>query len=94
MPGDAAFRVHTEPAVPGVIRVFTNASDDPLFEVVGSEAGFSVPAGTTWVRAELTGPDGAEVRRATCDPLVGDETSYCRDRVGLVALTSAVYVEN
>lgn len=53
---------------------------------------FTPPAGTTWVRAEVGVPDGADARATVCDPLVGAETSYCRDRLGLLALTSPIYI--
>lgn len=93
VPGDASIRAYADPPGVGFIRVFTNVSDDPLVEAANaSEIRFTPPPGTTWVRAELVAPDGADVRAATCDPVLGDDTSYCRDRVGLLALTSAIYV--
>jgi hypothetical protein len=53
---------------------------------------FKVPRGTTWAYAELYGDDQQELRAATCDPLLGDQTTYCRNRIALLAMTSAIYV--
>ncbi len=91
VPPHATFRVRTRPAPAGVVRVFTNRGLH-LEEPAATLGEFTVPKTTTWVRAELVAPDGADVRSTTCDPFLGNETSYCRDRLGLVALTSAIYV--
>ena len=53
---------------------------------------FHVPQGTTWAYAELYGDDAQETRAATCDATLGDQTTYCRNRIALQAMTSAIYV--
>jgi hypothetical protein len=53
---------------------------------------FRAPAQPGWVRAILHGPDLRDARRATCDSLVGSLTTYCRNRVVVLALTSAIYL--
>ena len=53
---------------------------------------FRPPAGTTWAYAELYGEDAREQRAATCDSALGDQTTYCRNRIALLAMTSAIYL--
>lgn len=57
-----------------------------------AELPFTVPAGTTWLYAEAGYPDGADQRQATCDPPLGEQTTYCRDAIAVVAMTSAMLV--
>ena len=44
-----------------------------------------------WVRAELYLPDAADQRRL-CDQQLGAQTTYCRNTLGVTAMTSAIYV--
>jgi hypothetical protein len=53
---------------------------------------FTPPRGTTWAYAELYGEDAREQRAATCDSTLGDQTTYCRNRIALLAMTSAIYI--
>ena len=50
--------------------------------------GFRAPAGPGWVRAELFVPDAANQRRLCDTP----DTTYCRNKLGVTAMTSAMYV--
>ena len=50
---------------------------------------FEAPAAPGWVRAELFAPDLAEERNALCDL---PDTTYCRNMLGVTAMTSAMYV--
>ena len=51
---------------------------------------FEAPrAAPGWVRAELFAPDLAEERAALCDR---PDTTYCRNMLGVTAMTSAMYV--
>lgn len=52
----------------------------------------TAPDGPGWVRASLLLPDTTEERTAACDPVVGGSTTYCRNRLVQVALTSAIYL--
>jgi len=54
---------------------------------------FKVPKGTTWAYAELYGDDQQDTRQQTCEPVVGSGTTYCRNRIALPAMTSAIYVK-
>lgn len=95
VPPKSTFRARVDNAPGSLLRVFTTGGV-PLLEVpVTSPAftkEFAVSNGTTWVRAEVVEPDGADARQATCHPVVGEQTSYCHDRLALLALTSAIYV--
>src|SRR4051812_15605758 len=57
------------------------------------EHDFTAPKGTTWVFAELYGEDAREQRQQACEPLIGSQTTYCRNRIALLAMTSALYVK-
>jgi hypothetical protein len=51
-----------------------------------------VPAAGRFVRAELLAPDAVTARRAGCDPVVGDQTTVCRNDLAMESLTSPIYV--
>lgn len=53
---------------------------------------FTAPAGSRWVRAEVLEPDAAAERATLCDDAVGDQTTYCRNRLAVLALSSALYL--
>ena len=55
--------------------------------------GFTVPAWSSWVRAEVNAPDAKAAREAACDGLLGAQTTYCRNTLGALALTSALFVQ-
>lgn len=70
-----------------------NEVSPPVTVGAGSvEHTFTVPEDTTWVRAEVGLPDAEELRAATCDPLVGTVTTYCRNGLLVLAMTSALYL--
>lgn len=52
---------------------------------------FTLPTGT-WVRAEAFEPDAREQRRDLCDKPLGDQTTYCRNQIGILTMTSALYL--
>jgi hypothetical protein len=54
---------------------------------------FSLPKGSqsTWVLAELYGEDLSDQRKAACEDAVGSQTSYCRNRLMVLGLTSPIY---
>ncbi|MFN2588028.1 MAG: CehA/McbA family metallohydrolase [Actinomycetota bacterium] len=62
--------------------------------VDGTEFSYEVtPAGNvTWVRAEIYEPDAGAERAAACDGLFGGETTYCRNDLAVLAMTSAIYL--
>jgi hypothetical protein len=57
---------------------------------------FTLPAGATWVNAEVYGEDAQQGREDLCNQVVGadasEATAYCQNRVAMLALTSAIYL--
>jgi hypothetical protein len=95
----AAFRIRTVGALPGsVIRVVTDGGvlqqTLPASGALTFRPGVDgMPSAATFVRAELLAPDGADARRLGCDPLIGDQTTVCRNDLAMQALTSPIYVD-
>jgi hypothetical protein len=79
----------------GLVEVRANGhtllTDTPLLP--GGEVDFTSPAQPGWVRATLYAPDATAQRRAACDGLVGDQTTLCRYELGMLAMTSAIYLD-
>jgi hypothetical protein len=93
VPPGAQLRVRVENGSGTLLRVIATGSK-PLGEevpVVGPafEHEFKAPAEPGWVRAELFDPDLAAERSAVCGE---SETTYCRNMLGVTAMTSAIYV--
>ena len=59
----------------------------------GKAYAFNAPPKAGWVRAILHAPDARDERRSLCNPLLGDLTTYCRNRVLVLALTSPIYLK-
>lgn len=79
----------------GMVEVRANGTtlltDTPLLP--GGSVDFVSPSTAGWVRASLYTPDGAAQRKQLCDPVVGTQTTLCRYEVGLLAMTSAIYLD-
>jgi predicted metal-dependent phosphoesterase TrpH len=79
----------------GMVEVRANGTtlltDTPL--APGGSVDFTSPGTAGWVRASLYSPDGAAQRKQLCDPVVGGQTTLCRYEVGLLAMTSAIYLQ-
>jgi hypothetical protein len=77
----------------GLVRVRANgtdlASDVPL--APGQSVDLVAPS-HGWVWASLYAPDAQAQRKAACDPLIGGQSTLCRYEIGMVAMTSALYV--
>jgi hypothetical protein len=96
VPASAALRVRVEGAAGAKLRLVGTGGRQ-----IGSEStvaagtyrrGFAPPPWADWVRAEVYVPDGAAARRAACDGLLGTQTTYCRNALGTLAMTSAVFI--
>jgi hypothetical protein len=93
-----AYRVRTVGAVPGsVLRVVTDTGSVELplggstsYEFTPGQGG--VPEASIYVRAELLAPDGRDGRTAGCDPVVGSQTTVCRDDLAMESLSSPIFV--
>ena len=97
IPRSAAIRVRVEGAPGAKLRLVGTGG-----RRIGSEStvsgpkykrGFTVPEWSSWVRAEVFVPDGEAAREAACDGLLGTDTTYCRNALGSLALTSALFVD-
>lgn len=94
----STFRVRTTGALPGsVLRLVTDTGRtevplpvDGAFTFRPGEGG--IPAAGQFVRAELLMPDGKDGRVAGCDPVIGSQTTVCRDDLAMESLTSPIYV--
>ena len=97
-PDTTAFRVRTVGAVPGsVLRIVTDSGsvEVPLgastsYDFTPGKAG--IPAASIYVRAELLAPDSREQRTTACDPVVGSQTTACRDDLGMESLSSPIFI--
>jgi hypothetical protein len=96
VPTGSQLRVRATNATGALLRVITTGGLQALTPVPvitpQFEYRFTVPSDATWARAELFEPDLAPERAALCDDLVGDQTTYCRDRLLVLAMTSALYL--
>jgi hypothetical protein len=89
----AKLNVRVEGGTGTFLRIIATGGE-PLGEPVvvagpSFEHEFEAPAKPGWVRAELFSPDLAEQRAALCDR---PDTTYCRNMLGITAMTSAMYV--
>jgi hypothetical protein len=96
VPPSAAMRVRVEGAPGAMLRLVGTGGEElsgPV-PVTGPafEHRFELPAGLSWVRAEIFSPDGSAERAAACDDILGDGTTYCRNALGVMALSSAIFV--
>jgi hypothetical protein len=96
VPAQSHLRVRVTGAPGSLLRIVTDggAQVGDLIPVSGTSFThrFVAPPGSTWVRAEIVEPDGADARRTACDPVVGDQTTYCRNSLGRLAMTSAIHL--
>jgi hypothetical protein len=95
VPPSTPMRVRAEGLLAaGLVEVRANGAS--LFQgktlLPGKSVTFVSPAQPGWVRAILHGPDLRDERRSVCDPVVGSLTTYCRNRIVVLALTSAIYL--
>lgn len=90
VPAGAAMRVRVQRLLPG--DVLTIVTDRGSSEVASNDVYETTVPQARWVRVELRRADAGAERTQTCDPVVGGSTTYCRNRLVVEALTSALYV--
>jgi hypothetical protein len=94
VPTAAPLRIRVDGAPGSMLRVVTDGGVEAFAPVpVTSPSftyGFTLPAGK-WARAEIFEPDAQEQRREACDQPLGDDSTYCRNQLGVLAMTSAIY---
>jgi len=92
----SALRVRVENAPGTFLRVLTDEGT-VAFEVPVTSASFehrfTVPTDSTWTRAEIFDPDLRAERQAACDADMGSQTTYCRNQLLVLGMTSALYFE-
>lgn len=97
VPPGNALRVRVDNAPGSFLRIVTDGGEVPFdpVAVTGTSFvhGFTVPPGASWVRAEIFDPDALQERKDSCDGTVGDQTTYCRNQLLVLAMTSAIYFE-
>ena len=97
VPPGATLRVVVKGAPGSLLEIITDGGEKTFSSVPVTSNDFSfdftLPSDKTWVRAEILEPDAREQRAQACDPLVGGETTYCRNSLLVLAMTSALYLE-
>jgi len=87
-------RIHGAPGA--LLRVVTDGGRLAFDPVPVTSARFAhefrLPSGASWVRAEIVTEDFSQQRELLCDGLLGGQTTYCRNRIARLALTSALYL--
>ena len=97
VPPGADLRVRVGGAPGSMLRVLTDGGE-LAFEPVpvtspDFEHRFSLPEGATWARAEIFDPDLADERGAACDGAFGSQTTYCRNQLLVLGMTSAIFFD-
>lgn len=96
VPEESTLRVRVTGAPGSLLRLVGDGGAfiaDPIPVTSGDfEHTFTAPLGSTWIRAEIFEPDAAEERSATCNDQLGSQTTYCRNDVAVLALTSAIFL--
>ena len=93
----AAIRVRVEGASGSKLRLVGTGGrrigSESTISAATYRRGFAVPPWSSWVRAEVSVPDGEAAREAACDGLGGASTTYCRNALGTLALSSALFID-
>lgn len=104
VPAGADVRVRTENAPPGSKVRLVEGMADGRRRVRDCIAGLpgihrcTIDLGDPtfepdWIRAEVVIDDAREQRAGACDEPLGHETTYCRNRLGILGMTSAIRFE-
>lgn len=97
VPASSSFRLRVEnAAAASSVRIITDLGKQdpvPLLNPL-QPVSVTVPEGAKWVRAEVFTEDAQSLRTAGCNPLIGGSTTYCRNRLVMLALTSAIFIGN
>lgn len=94
VPPGTPLRVRSlSPAAVGVVELHTPSGVQSANLTPGGAVSFTAPATKGWAWARLLEPEGVDVRKSTCDPQLGDQTTLCRQPLAQVAMTSAIYLD-
>jgi hypothetical protein len=96
VPPGSPLRVRVAGAPGSLLQAFGTGGEpigDPV-PVTGAEFTHELApaADVTWVRAEIYEPDLGPERAAVCDGFFGGETTYCRNDLAVLAMTSAIFL--
>jgi hypothetical protein len=102
VPTGSPLRVRIEGGTPGsFVRLFTNNSEHSghteVFDLPVTpgtfEHAFTLPEESSWAWAEVYYEDLPAERAAICDDFFGTQTTYCRNKMSVIGMTSALYLE-
>ncbi|MFA5938253.1 MAG: CehA/McbA family metallohydrolase [Sinimarinibacterium sp.] len=97
VPRTAALRARVTDGAGTILRVIVGGERIDEVPIASPLAEFEYaipsPQSASWIRAEVVVPDGADERASLCDGLIGDQTTYCRNRLAVLAFSSALYLE-
>ncbi|MGH2954457.1 MAG: CehA/McbA family metallohydrolase [Solirubrobacterales bacterium] len=96
VPPGSQLRVRVVGAAGASLRIVTDGGREAFAPVTVSgnrfDHGFELPADATWARAEVFLPDLEPERVALCDGVLGADTTYCRNQLLVLAMSSAIYL--
>ncbi|MBW3662886.1 MAG: CehA/McbA family metallohydrolase [Actinobacteria bacterium] len=96
LPASSTIRIRAEHAAGTLLRVVTDEGAAPFGDVQVDSDDFeqvlTAPEGTTWLRVEVFGEDAPDERATACDDALGGDTTYCRNRLLMAALSSPIYL--
>ena len=96
VPAGSTLRVRVVNAPGSLVRLYKDGGEKFTLDktVDGPDFVFELPApeNATWVRAEIAQEDLRAERVATCDQVIGGESTYCRNNLLVLAMTSAIYL--
>jgi predicted metal-dependent phosphoesterase TrpH len=96
VPAGSAFRARVVGAPGSVLQAFTNGGQQAGLDAPVATPDYTVPvtpgADSTWVRVEIGLPDAQAQRKQACDAALGTQTTYCRNKITALAMTSAIYI--
>jgi histidinol phosphatase-like PHP family hydrolase len=96
VPAGSAFRARVVGAPGSILRAYSNGGAqvglDGIVVLPDQEFPVTPAAGSTWIRVEISEPDGEAERRQICNEQLGEQTTYCRNKVATLAMTSAIYI--
>lgn len=94
VPPRTPLRARVEGGIGTRLRIVTDGGTEALPPVLVTSPAFTyrfrLAPGPTWARAEIDQEDAREQRRSVCPPAVLG--SYCRNRILVLAMTSALYL--
>jgi hypothetical protein len=95
LPPGAPLRARVENAPGAMLRVVSSGGQEAFRPVTVTspafEHRFHLSREVEWARAEVYGEDLQAERAGACEGTLGGETTYCRNRIALLAMTSAIY---